>query len=242
MSYVLQTFTWPWPVARQLVENPRIAVFQQRQAGCSLFVSIFSSSSMQESESTLSIILHFPLKYIPFYNSSQKLAQRLEMSPMLNVCRGLNASVCVEIHEKQWAPFMCRLFVFVHPQMILKTGSQANRGSEKKDRQADKQAVRQAGRLRGIQELRGSEVNSLAAAGSFGLQGASLCSASSNNTTSSFYFSICCICTKPPAQPPLQWSLRLSDPFTVWQHKTVRLFQSSKLWKLSKAFAIAEQI
>lgn len=52
---------------------------------------------------------------------------------------------CVEIHEEESAPFMCQLFVFAHPQLILKTDSQANRGAKREtggetNKQSDRQA------------------------------------------------------------------------------------------------------
>lgn len=57
------------------------------------------------------------------------------------------------------------------------------------------------------------------------------------HTASSLYFQ-----SAVPAHPP-QRSILLSDRFKVWQHDSGRLFQSSKLWKLSNQLcAFAEQI
>ena len=55
---------------------------------------------------------------------------------------------------------MCQFPAFVHPQMILKTDTQANSQADR-DRQPEEQAVRQEGRLKGLKERSGSEVKTL---------------------------------------------------------------------------------
>lgn len=82
---------------------------------------------------------------------------------------------------------------FARSGTILKTDHRANSAALKREtgHETNKQSVRQAGRPKGIHELRGSEVNSLTAAcsvltgGGFVVLG--------NNTASSPQFWICCI-------------------------------------------------
>lgn len=98
------------------------------------------------------------------------------------------------------------------------------------DRQADCEAYRSSGVQRSNHSRQPAQ---------FGLQGVSLCSASSNNTASSLYFSIWGFQPPPPPNRILQDVLLYVTILCA-----VRLYQSRKAWQLSQLciFAFVKQM
>lgn len=135
----------------------------------------------------------------------------------------------------EWVPFMCQFSAFVHPQMLSKTDSRALSQADW-DRKTEEQALRRAGRLRGLQELTGSGVKTLTALGV--CTGAFFFQFLQTIQTTNNYFSVCQF-DLPTRASHSEASCRTS------QQKAVRRLRGPKVWQLSSQLwrsALAEQI